>query len=207
MSRIYFYKLTVDNGAAPCVRAGLLSLAICKPMIRKTAREGDLIFGFAANSLHKDNRLIYAARVTHALHNGRYFKDRRYANRDDCIYTFRDGRYQRRKRAKHHDKPTDLRHDLGDFPQYARANVILSTDFRYFGKSGSDIYKTRFPAVANAVKELGRGQRVRLRPSLRLRLQEMKDWIWLETPRKVIGNPSSSSATNVCHRTRSCGVA
>jgi Nucleotide modification associated domain 2 len=49
MSDIYFYKLTADNGGAPCVRHGLLSLAICKPMIRKTAEEGDLTFGFAAN--------------------------------------------------------------------------------------------------------------------------------------------------------------
>jgi hypothetical protein len=51
MCRIYFYKLTEDNGGAPCVTSDLLSLAICKPMIRKTAKEGDLIFGFGANSL------------------------------------------------------------------------------------------------------------------------------------------------------------
>ena len=56
MHNIYFYKLTADNGGAPCVRYGLLSLAICKPMIRKTAKEGDLVFGFAANSLHRYNR-------------------------------------------------------------------------------------------------------------------------------------------------------
>lgn len=49
--RIYFYKLVADNGGAPCVENGLLSLAICKPMIRKTAKEGDLILGFAGNSL------------------------------------------------------------------------------------------------------------------------------------------------------------
>lgn len=36
-------------------------------MIRKTAEEGDLIFGFAANSLHRDNRLLYVARVTKKL--------------------------------------------------------------------------------------------------------------------------------------------
>lgn len=34
MPKIYFYKLTADNGGAPCVQDGLLSLAICKPMIR-----------------------------------------------------------------------------------------------------------------------------------------------------------------------------
>lgn len=67
MPRFFFYKLTVDNDGAPCVVDGLLSLAICKPMIRRTAFPGDLIFGFAANSLHADNRLIYIARVTEKI--------------------------------------------------------------------------------------------------------------------------------------------
>jgi len=40
MARIYFYKLTTDDGGAPCVQDGLLSLAICKPMIRGTAEVG-----------------------------------------------------------------------------------------------------------------------------------------------------------------------
>jgi hypothetical protein len=64
MSRAYLYKLTGDNGGAPCVEGGLLSLAICKPMIRASASEGDLVFGFGAKSLHCNNRLIYIARIT-----------------------------------------------------------------------------------------------------------------------------------------------
>ena len=63
MARIYFYKLTADSGTAPCIQNGLLSLAICKPMVRSGANIDDFIFGFAANSLHRDNRWIYAARV------------------------------------------------------------------------------------------------------------------------------------------------
>lgn len=73
--RIYYYKLTADNGGAPCVQEGLLSLAICKPMIRSTAECCDLIFGFAANSLAPNNRLIYIARVTDKNRNGAYYKD------------------------------------------------------------------------------------------------------------------------------------
>jgi hypothetical protein len=73
MSKIYFYKLIADNGGAPCVTNDLLSLAICKPMTRKTAEIGDLIFGFAANSLNPDNRLIYVSRVTDKRCDGKYF--------------------------------------------------------------------------------------------------------------------------------------
>lgn len=34
MQRVYIYKLTGDDGGAPCVCDGILSLAICKPAIR-----------------------------------------------------------------------------------------------------------------------------------------------------------------------------
>jgi len=60
MSQIYFYKLTVDDGGAPCAERGLLSLAICKPMIRRTAQKGDLIFGFAGNLKSKHLRAKFS---------------------------------------------------------------------------------------------------------------------------------------------------
>jgi hypothetical protein len=127
VGRIYFYKLAVDAGAAPCVARGMLSLAICKPMLRSSAEVDDLVFGFTANSLDPQNRLIYAARVTKKLANGGYYEAGDYKSRHDCIYTFVSGRYKRRGNATFHEKPSDLTHDLGSHPEYARANVLLST--------------------------------------------------------------------------------
>src|SRR3989449_5973689 len=86
MSKCYFYKLTCDDGGAPCVQDGLLSLAICKPMIRSTAEVGDLIFGFAAKSLFGDNRLIYIAWVTDKKSEGEYYLNKRFSGRGDRIY-------------------------------------------------------------------------------------------------------------------------
>lgn len=77
----------IVNGGAPCVQDRLLSLAICKPMIRSTAEpEEDLIFGFAANSLHCDNRLIYIARIEEKVRNGDYYREKRFADRGDRVY-------------------------------------------------------------------------------------------------------------------------
>ena len=122
---IYFYKLTADSGGAPCVQQGMLSLAICKPMIRKTAKEGDLIFGFAANSLHSDNRIIYLARVTKKLRDGEYYKNSRYSRRKDCIYQLSGTRFVWKKNSAYHG-PESVHHDLGRHPGYPRANVLLS---------------------------------------------------------------------------------
>jgi len=49
MGAFYLYKMIVNDGGAPCVQDSLLSLAICKPMIRSAAREGSTLLGFAAN--------------------------------------------------------------------------------------------------------------------------------------------------------------
>jgi hypothetical protein len=206
MGRIYFYKLVVDAGAAPCVQRGVLSLSICKPMIRTGAEVGDLIFGFAANSLDTHNKLIYAARVTKKLPNGEYYQGDKFTTRDDCIYTFQSGRYVRRKGAKFHDKPSDLTHDLGEPPDYPRTDVLLSTDFRYFGRNGTDEYKSKYDLVRKAVESLGRGQRVNLASELREQFLAMKKWLWGQSNNKVLGQPTDAPSSSSCHRSRFGGV-
>src|SRR5215216_5791538 len=188
---IYFYKLTADNGGAPCVRYGLLSLAICKPMIRKTAREGDLIFGFAANCLHRDNRLVYVARITKKLCGGDYYKDDRYSRRPDCIYRLSGTRFVWKRESAYHG-PESIENDLGQHPDYPRANVLLSRDFRYFGLAGTDQYKSRFPRVKRAIEHLGQGARLRHNEELRRELIDMADWVWRSIDWSVIGQPTSA---------------
>jgi hypothetical protein len=200
VSEIYLYKLTTDNGGAPCITGRkLLSLAICKPIIRINASVDDLIFGFAAKSLSQDNRLIYVARVTEVILDGRYYIDKRYIGRGDRIYKFRKGKFEWRQGSKHHG-PTDLVHDLGLFPEYERACVLLSSEFRYFGKTETDEYKSRFPRVGYAIKNLGSGHRVRHDPLLRRQLLAMANWVFQSTERKILGPPTSSSSRGVCHR-------
>lgn len=205
MERIYFYKLTHDTGGAPCVQDGLLSLAICKPMIRRTAEPRSVIFGFAANSLHGDNRLIYIARITDKVRDGDYFKRKEFERRGDCIYEHRGNHFVWRQGARHHG-PSDLVHDLGEYPTYRKASVLLSDDFRYFGGSGSADYKSRYPLIKDAVEGLGRGHRVRHDERLRTQLQSLMRWVWNETKRRVAGAPTSEPRRDACHRSRSCGV-
>ncbi len=205
MARIYFYKLTADNGGAPCVQDGLLSLAICKPMIRSNAGMEDLIFGFAANSLHPDNRLLYIAQVTDRLQNGDYYTKGRFAHREDCIYERRGDHFVWRQGALHHG-PNDLVHDLGEYPGYLRANVLLSTNFRYFGRNGRADYKSRYPLIRKAVEHLGQGHRTHHDRSLRNELQALMREVWNGSRKKVLGERTSKPRRGVSHRGRSCGV-
>ena len=205
MPRIYFYKLTADNGGAPCVRDMLLSLAICKPMIRSTAEPEDLIFGFAANSLHDDNRLIYIAQVWRKIRDGDYYRETRFRNRADRVYEWRSDRFAWCSGALHHG-PEDLFHDLGRPPHYKKANVLLSRDFRYFGGDGTNGYKSHFPLVKRAVEQLGRGHRVRHAEQLRAQLLALKEQVWKNTSKRFAGEPTNAPRRGVCHRAKSCGV-
>ena len=145
MGKIYYYKLTCDNNGAPCIQDGMLSLAICKPIIRSSAEVGDWIFGFAANSLNNANPLIYVAKVTEKKEGKDYYTAEEFSKREDRVYDFVDGKFFWRSGSLHHNE-SNLEQDLGRYPDYSRSHVILSrnNDFRYFGKDATDTYKKRF---------------------------------------------------------------
>lgn len=204
MPKVFFYKLIVDGNGAPCIDFGRLSLAICKPKIRTSAQVGDLVFGFAANGLDPDNRLIYAARVTEVL--GReYYTDERFAGRGDRVYCWRGKRFEFREGGLHHG-PGDLEHDLGSFPGYPKAKVLVSDDFRYFGAAGTADYKRTHPLVGRAVEDLGRGHRVNHGEALFEELLDLKKHLWKRYRRNVLGKPTSGPRANLSLRGRSCGV-
>jgi len=207
MSKYYFYKLTVDDGGAPCVENGLLSLAICKPYMRQTATTGDVIFGFAAKRLHQDNRLIYIAKITDCLRDGQYYKGNRFATRSDCIYRWDNGVYRVRQGARFHGSQTHLLHDLGIPPHYHRANVLISDRFRYFGGSLPENYKQEFPRLRQAIESLRQGHRIHHSPELRRNLELLLRRIFRKYPRDIHRAPSEPSTRTKSHRCEGCGVA
>ena len=117
--------------------------------------------------------LIYIARVDESF--GRdYYGSAEFADRMDCVYEPVGAGF--RWRAGRCHGPEHLVHDLGDGPDYRRAVVLASRDFRYFGTEGSSDYKAQFPAVKDAVERMGRGHRVNHDEVLRRELLDLKDW-------------------------------
>ena len=131
---IYVYKMVADNGGAPCVFGSLLSLAICKPRIRKGAGKGSLVFGFGGKEYHE--RLLYIARVTDKLEGQDYYRLGDYARRPDCIYRSEEGSAIRKTSAKYHTKSDERKRDVG--LHFENAYVLLSDDFRYLGRKGTE---------------------------------------------------------------------
>jgi hypothetical protein len=191
---IFIYKLVADNGGAPCVSGNALSLAICKPKIRKVADKGSIIFGFGGKRYGE--KLIYIAVVTDKR-GVDYYKETRFAERPDCIYEISSGAAHRKKSAKFHKDTDERPKDIG--AQFKNAHVLLSDDFRYFGKNGTADYKKRFERVKTLIEGLKQGHRRHLDDDLRRELMSLKNQIWRSFARKKLGPPSDGDQTRRCN--------
>jgi len=195
INKVYFYKMTVDNGGAPCVYNDILSLAICKPQIRSTAQKGDCLVGIGAKTTIGE-RLIYIAQITEKLENGVYYKQEQYFNRPDCIYRWdkKNKTYYWKQGKSYHQNASELKSDLGK-----NTNVLISDKFIYFGSSGTEKYKEKYIALKEAIEVLRQGYRVNhskiLFEELELLIQES-----LELTLK--GYPTNKNS--MCGKTMSC---
>ena len=145
--RVYSYIVTHDSGFSPNPFHGHLTLACCKPAIRRTAQVGDWVVGLSK----RGERVVYAMRVAEILSFNKYWSDARFAakvpdktsasavvRRGDNIYkplgadafhqlpsshSFKDGTENSKNKA----------HDLGG------VHVLVANEFVYFGGGGLDL--------------------------------------------------------------------
>jgi len=151
MVRLFSYTIPIDDGAAPNPFGGMISLAICKPGIRRAAKEQDWIAGLGSKKAKigdLSGKLVYAMRVQEVLSLREY--DLQAASRwphriprptsadlsqrlGDCIYDYSGGSDPSQRPGVHGrtNRETDL----------SGKNVLISRDFYYFGSQAIDLPK------------------------------------------------------------------
>ncbi len=220
--RTYLYKLTSDRGGAPCAppprpgAAPLLSLAICKPAIRRTAQPGDRILGLTSRVLEQREgypalSVIYAAEVTEVLDATAYYAPRSpWRSRPDCIYRYDvdTGDLQHTGETGLHADPRHRRRDLGREGLYENARILLSTDFTYLGATAFVLHH-RYQRLRELVSALGQGHRVltagrdaTMDGELNAVFQEIAKQPPRFTPRKVHADSYDHPAPNPADRSR-----
>ena len=136
------YKMTHDNGFAPNISGDILSIATCKPQIRRVCEIGEWIAGFSSQKLDNSQvgqeKLIYLAKVSERISFAEFWdrftqkrpdKDK---NGDNIYKPKGDGEYEQISNP-HHDKSQKAKDLSVD-------NVLLCDEFYYFGKgNGLDL--------------------------------------------------------------------
>ena len=162
-----------DRGGAPCAPeprgsgTPLLSLALCKPAIRRTAQPGDRILGLTSRSLvrrdgYPEAAVIYCAAVSELVDARTYYADKsRFRGRPDCVYAFvpETGELLHTGKTALHATPESQTRDLGRFPFYRNGRVLLCEEFRYFG-AGAIPIPASAPRLRHLAEALGQGHRV-----------------------------------------------
>jgi hypothetical protein len=136
---LFSYCIPTDDGAAPNPFWDVCTLAICKPVIRRTAKIGDWVVATGSTRLGFQNQVVYAMKVTNIMTLSEYDeycnesltnKVPDWNNNDlkrklgDCIYDFSTSNSVLRK-SVHHEG--NIKTDEGG------KNVLLSDHFYYFG--------------------------------------------------------------------------
>jgi hypothetical protein len=149
MIRLFSYKMTDDTGFAPNPFWGMLTLATCKPEIRRTKREEDWIAGFTSKALCGDpvgqEKLIYLMEITKKEQLRYYFTSQDFRDKkplDGCHHVCKIGDniyqplcvnasasedFKRLPEALYHCTESNKQKDLGG------GFVLISTKFFYFG--------------------------------------------------------------------------
>jgi len=81
--RVHTYVITTDVGSAPNYDPPFVSLAVCKPRIRRKAVVGELVLAFAGRPVNPvaPHTVVWAGIVTATMTFADYWQDRRFAGK------------------------------------------------------------------------------------------------------------------------------
>ena len=165
--RLFTYKMTHDTGFAPNPFHGVLTLATCKPGMRRTKKIGDWIAGFSSEALASSKgvtvdceALIYLGRVSKRLTIAEYYEQ--YKNKippsieaDDLINRAGDNIYEPLctdpEKEDDYYQIRNINHDDGNKSHdLSVQNVLIFDESYYLGSNGK-----RIPGEINISRPTG----------------------------------------------------
>ncbi len=172
---VFSYKMTHDTGFAPNPFGGLLTLATCKPMMRKYKKVGDWIAGFTSGApLFKDKvgseKLLYLMKVEKKISLHDYWHNPDYSNRKPSIQSTKimekigDNIYKpltgHPETISDYEQLPNLHHGIDKIARDIKGeNVLIASEFYYFGASPLDLPEEFKPDLP--IGQSGHGQPTR----------------------------------------------
>lgn len=182
---VYSHVVVHDYGFAPNPYAGFLSVATCKPQIRRSAHVGDWVVGVGSVKTVGGDRAIYALLIDEIVKIETYgqeerFKDKRPVFGAEPWKRAGDNVYYKNNEANWARRPSlhDASHVSVDL---SGKNVLLGCEFYYFGSSAPSL-----PTQLGTLASPGRGHRRYENPDI---LIELESWLRTTFTPGILGEP------------------
>lgn len=193
--KVWTYVIATDSGAAPNFDEPFATLAICKPLIRRSAGVGDMLIAFSGRALSPEPHSVrWAGIVSEVLDFSTYWRDPRFETKKPDRSSTPDNIYE----------PLGTRYRQIDNPIHGPGNV--TTDLRgnhvlvfgrtwYFGPAAP-----RLPATFGLHMVTGRrGHRLHhLKDPLARELIVWLDDNLLELEPNDLANEQATSKSRTC---------
>lgn len=201
---LYSYVLRYDDGFAPNPFHNALTLATCKPVIRRKAQPGDYVIGTGSKPRNDKGNLMYIMEVSEVLSMEDYAKDPRFINKipnmsssrvlqsGDNIYEFENDMINQRNSL--HRKLDGSVSEKDKNRDLSGKSVLISNDFVYFGDESCPIPE-KFKTTDNkSICQLRMSHRKLNKANFPL-IEEFIEWAYSQDAEKnqILGNPANWS--------------
>lgn len=202
MLKIHSYVLDHDLGLAPNPFWGYCTLAVCKPIIRKTKelQIGDWVIGTGSKKLFNFfgkeclSKLVFAMELNEKLSFQEYWEDQRFKDKKpmmkgSLIKAFGDNIYYKINNENWHqldsahsniDGSSNLIHLKNDL---SGNNVLISSNFFYFGENAPNL-----PLEFQHFSKKGPGHKKIINEN---EIQSFLKWLNLYFQKGINGNPTN----------------
>ena len=187
---MFVYVVARDFGFAPNPFHGICTLATCKPVVRRKAREGDWVIGMAGFRLTSAGRCVFAMQVTQTMSFDQYWTDPAFLDKrpvrngsrkmvvGDNIYRKDPATGEWLQADSHHSNPDGSPNGHNVARDTSTDRVLVSTHFFYFGREA--------PAVPAALTSaLGYKNTVGHRVYPRERCEKLLEWLHRDHGKQV----------------------
>ena len=127
---IFRYVVRFDGGSAPRPYGDICTLAICKPMIRRTASIGDWIIGVRSKA---HTKVVYVMQVSKVVPFSDYWSDPRFVDRRPGASPVPDNIYRPSERGELVQEPNPIHDSSEKTTDLSGRNVLVGNRFWYFG--------------------------------------------------------------------------
>lgn len=137
--RVWSYVITTDRGSAPNFEAPAVTLTVCKPRIRRSARVGDLVLAFNGKQLSQNpHSLRWAGVVTEVVPLEQYWADVRFRGKRPDRSAVPDNIY-RLDGATWHQVPNTTHAEGNVATDLSGRNALVFGEAWYFGDTQPEL--------------------------------------------------------------------